>query len=28
MKSNRIPLVFALFLTIWIAPAYGSKEIT
>ncbi|MGA2359185.1 MAG: transporter, partial [Terriglobales bacterium] len=28
MKSNRIPLVLALFLTIWITPAYGaSKEI-
>ena len=28
MKSNRIQLVVALFLTTWIAPAYGaSKEI-
>jgi len=27
MKSNRIPLVLALFLTLSIVPAYASKEI-
>src|SRR5208282_2255917 len=26
MKSNRIALVLALFLTIWITPAYGVNK--
>src|ERR1019366_2459165 len=26
MKSNRIPLIFALFLTVCLAPAYGANK--